>query len=135
MYSAVERQLYFFCTSLAPNFRKRTQNTLFQVLAEKIYRLSENITCTVAGITADANILINHLRWYVSEFHESKCCFSEVCIQVGRAVQAVVWGGNAGRTARSESVQRKAALHTNWRYASETLSCFFTLGRLFKCLL
>lgn len=37
---------------------------ILKVLAEKIYRLSENITCTVAGITADANILINHLRWY-----------------------------------------------------------------------
>lgn len=37
-----------------------------QVLAEKIYRLSDNITCTVAGITADANILINHLRQCVT---------------------------------------------------------------------
>ncbi|CAI4226525.1 unnamed protein product [Auanema sp. JU1783] len=38
------------------------------VLAEKIYRLSENITCTVAGITADANILINHLRWWAAKY-------------------------------------------------------------------
>uniref|UniRef100_A0A0K0DMY6 Proteasome subunit beta n=1 Tax=Angiostrongylus cantonensis TaxID=6313 RepID=A0A0K0DMY6_ANGCA len=38
------------------------------VLAEKIYRLSENITCTVAGITADANILINHLRWWAAQY-------------------------------------------------------------------
>lgn len=37
-----------------------------KVLAEKIYRLSDNISCTVAGITADANILINHLRYFMS---------------------------------------------------------------------
>lgn len=39
-----------------------------QVLAEKIYRLSDNIACTVAGITADANILINHLRYWAAEY-------------------------------------------------------------------
>uniref|UniRef100_A0A915C374 Proteasome subunit alpha type n=1 Tax=Parascaris univalens TaxID=6257 RepID=A0A915C374_PARUN len=39
-----------------------------EVLAEKIYRLSDNIACTVAGITADANILINHLRYWAAEY-------------------------------------------------------------------
>ncbi|CAB3407256.1 unnamed protein product [Caenorhabditis bovis] len=38
------------------------------VLTEKIYRLSDNISCTVAGITADANILINHLRWWAANY-------------------------------------------------------------------
>ena len=38
------------------------------VLAEKIYRLSDNISCTVAGITADANILINHLRLSAAQY-------------------------------------------------------------------
>lgn len=38
------------------------------ILAEKIYRLSDNIACTVAGITADANILINHLRYWAAEY-------------------------------------------------------------------
>lgn len=39
-----------------------------QVLAEKIYRISDNIACTVAGITADANILINRLRYVAAEY-------------------------------------------------------------------
>lgn len=38
-----------------------------EVINEKIYRLSANIACTVAGITADANILINHLRYWAAE--------------------------------------------------------------------
>ncbi|KAH7695327.1 proteasome subunit alpha type-4 [Aphelenchoides avenae] len=38
------------------------------VLAEKIYRISDNIACTVAGITADANILINRLRYVAAEY-------------------------------------------------------------------
>ncbi|CAD6184306.1 unnamed protein product [Caenorhabditis auriculariae] len=41
------------------------------ILAEKIYRLSDNIACTVAGITADANILINHLRWWAANYRLS----------------------------------------------------------------
>ncbi|KAI6228997.1 USE1-like protein [Aphelenchoides fujianensis] len=39
-----------------------------EVLAEKIYRISENIACTVAGITADANILISRLRYWAAEY-------------------------------------------------------------------
>ncbi|VDD94008.1 unnamed protein product [Enterobius vermicularis] len=39
-----------------------------EVLNEKIYRLSDNISCTVAGITADANILITHLRYWAAEY-------------------------------------------------------------------
>lgn len=31
-------------------------------MAEKIYKLDEHIACSVAGITADANILVNSLR-------------------------------------------------------------------------
>lgn len=39
-----------------------------EVLAEKIYRISDNMACTVAGITADANILINRLRYRAAEY-------------------------------------------------------------------
>ncbi|CAD5208929.1 unnamed protein product [Bursaphelenchus xylophilus] len=39
-----------------------------EVLTEKIYRISENIACTVAGITADANILINRLRYCAADY-------------------------------------------------------------------
>ncbi|KAI6218115.1 Proteasome subunit alpha type [Aphelenchoides besseyi] len=39
-----------------------------EVLAEKIYRISENIACTVAGITADANILISRLRYWAADY-------------------------------------------------------------------
>ena len=38
------------------------------VLAEKIYRISDNIACTVAGITADANILISRLRYWAADY-------------------------------------------------------------------
>lgn len=41
---------------------------VFQVLAEKIYRISDNVACTVAGITADANILINRLRYWAADY-------------------------------------------------------------------
>lgn len=40
-------------------------------MAEKIYRISENIACTVAGITADANILINRLRYWAADYKYS----------------------------------------------------------------
>ncbi|VDM09325.1 unnamed protein product [Wuchereria bancrofti] len=42
-----------------------------EVLTEKIYRLADNIACTVAGITADANILINHLRFWAADYKYS----------------------------------------------------------------
>jgi len=38
------------------------------VLSEKIYRLSENMACTVAGVTSDANVLINHLRLWAGSY-------------------------------------------------------------------
>uniref|UniRef100_A0A0K0G2H4 Proteasome subunit alpha type n=1 Tax=Strongyloides venezuelensis TaxID=75913 RepID=A0A0K0G2H4_STRVS len=38
------------------------------VLAEKIYRISENISCTVAGLTSDALILINRLRYWAADY-------------------------------------------------------------------
>lgn len=39
-----------------------------KVLNEKIYRISDNSVCTVAGITADANILINKLRFWAANY-------------------------------------------------------------------
>uniref|UniRef100_A0A915EMJ8 Proteasome subunit alpha type n=1 Tax=Ditylenchus dipsaci TaxID=166011 RepID=A0A915EMJ8_9BILA len=39
-----------------------------QVLNEKIYRISDNLVCTVAGITADANILINKIRYWAADY-------------------------------------------------------------------
>jgi 20S proteasome subunit alpha 3 len=49
---------------------KRTTNVLLDdtVLSEKIYRLNENMSCTVAGITADANVLINRLREHAQQY-------------------------------------------------------------------
>jgi len=43
---------------------KRVTNKLLDdmVMQEKIYKINENMACTVAGITSDANILINMLR-------------------------------------------------------------------------
>ena len=40
-----------------------------EVLQEKNYKISENMLCTVAGITADANILINKLRYVAADYH------------------------------------------------------------------
>jgi len=36
-------------------------------LAEKIYKLDEHVACSVAGITADANILVNSLRQWAQQ--------------------------------------------------------------------
>ena len=41
------------------------------VIAEKIYRISDNMACTVAGITADANILISRLRYWAADYKHS----------------------------------------------------------------
>lgn len=43
---------------------KRNTNKLLDdaVLSEKIYRLDENTACSVAGLTADANVLTKYLR-------------------------------------------------------------------------
>eukprot|EP00124_Ichthyophonus_hoferi_P004592 Ihof_evm2s526 gene=Ihof_evmTU2s526 len=41
---------------------KNTSKLLESVQSEKIYKLDANIACSVAGITADANILINEAR-------------------------------------------------------------------------
>ncbi|XP_003390676.1 PREDICTED: proteasome subunit alpha type-4-like [Amphimedon queenslandica] len=43
--------------------RKNTNKLLDDVfLSEKIYRLHDNMACSVAGITSDANVLTNYLR-------------------------------------------------------------------------
>lgn len=43
---------------------KRNMNKLLDevVFSEKIYKLHENMACSVAGITSDANVLTNELR-------------------------------------------------------------------------
>lgn len=41
------------------NINKLLDNSIF---AEKIYRLNEDMVCSVAGITSDANVLTNELR-------------------------------------------------------------------------
>lgn len=41
------------------NVNKLLDNSIF---AEKIYRLNEDMVCSVAGITSDANVLTNELR-------------------------------------------------------------------------
>lgn len=49
---------------------KRNQNKLLDdiTFSEKIYKLHEDIVCSVAGITSDANVLINQLR-LISQRH------------------------------------------------------------------
>ena len=43
--------------------RRNTNKLLDEVFhSEKIYRLNENMACSVAGITSDANVLTNELR-------------------------------------------------------------------------
>ena len=42
--------------------KKTTSKLLENISKEKIYPLNENICCAVAGITADANNLINYCR-------------------------------------------------------------------------
>jgi len=48
---------------------KRTVAKLLETAsqAEKIFKLDEHIACSVAGITADANILINNLRQWAQQ--------------------------------------------------------------------
>jgi 20S proteasome subunit alpha 3 len=36
--------------------------------AEKMYRLDDHLCCSVAGITSDANILINYARLYAQRY-------------------------------------------------------------------
>ena len=44
--------------------RKNTNKLLDEVFhSEKIYHLNENMACSVAGITSDANVLTNELRY------------------------------------------------------------------------
>merc|ERR1711982_147815 len=37
--------------------------------SEKIYQLNENMACSVAGITSDANVLTNELRLFGQRYH------------------------------------------------------------------
>jgi len=59
--------------------RRNTNKLLDEVfLAEKIYKLHEDMACSVAGITSDANVLTNQLRLiaqrYLIEYGESIPC-------------------------------------------------------------
>jgi len=59
--------------------RKNTHKLLDEVFtSEKIYHLSEDMACSVAGITSDANVLTNELRLiaqrYVLQYGESIPC-------------------------------------------------------------
>ncbi|TKR95123.1 hypothetical protein L596_009335 [Steinernema carpocapsae] len=72
------------------------------VLTEKIYRLSDNIACTVAGITADANILINRLRYWAADY---KLNFGEP-MPVEQLVQTAT---RSSATRRSEASGRSAS--------------------------
>ncbi|KAJ2998084.1 hypothetical protein HDV02_004909 [Globomyces sp. JEL0801] len=48
---------------------KKTTSKLLEVISrEKIYKLNDNICCAVAGITSDANNLINHSRLEAQKF-------------------------------------------------------------------
>lgn len=49
---------------------KKTTNKLLDsaVFSEKIYKLNNDMVCSVAGITADANVLINQLRTFAQRY-------------------------------------------------------------------
>ena len=40
-------------------------------MREKIFKISQNVLCAVAGITADANVLINKLRFIAANYRSS----------------------------------------------------------------
>merc|ERR1711884_176966 len=59
--------------------RRNTNKLLDEVFhSEKIYRLNENMACSVAGITSDANVLTNELRLigqrYFYQYEETMQC-------------------------------------------------------------
>lgn len=59
--------------------RKNTNKLLDEVFhSEKIYHLNENMACSVAGITSDANVLTNELRLigqrYIYQYGEPMPC-------------------------------------------------------------
>merc|ERR1712238_73207 len=50
--------------------RRNTNKLLDEVFhSEKIYELNENMACSVAGITSDANVLTNELRLMGQRYH------------------------------------------------------------------
>merc|ERR1712095_13467 len=50
--------------------RRNTNKLLDEVFhSEKIYQLNENMACSVAGITSDANVLTNELRLFGQRYH------------------------------------------------------------------
>jgi len=48
--------------------RKITSKLLEPISSEKMYKLDEHIACSVAGITADANILVNYARLSAQQY-------------------------------------------------------------------
>eukprot|EP00164_Ancoracysta_twista_P000396 GFYU01000540.1.p1 GENE.GFYU01000540.1~~GFYU01000540.1.p1 ORF type:complete len:258 (-),score=80.52 GFYU01000540.1:188-928(-) len=48
--------------------KKTTSKLLENGKTEKMYKIDEHIACAVAGITADANILINYARHYAQRY-------------------------------------------------------------------
>lgn len=52
---------------------KRNVNKLLdeKILNEKIYRISDNLICSVAGVSSDANILINKIRTLAANYKYS----------------------------------------------------------------
>jgi len=67
--------------------RRNTNKLLDEAFhSEKIYHLNENMACSVAGITSDANVLVNELRLmgqrYFYRYREAMPCeqlVSELC--------------------------------------------------------
>ena len=67
--------------------RRSTNKLLDEVFhSEKIYTLNDNMACSVAGITSDANVLTNELRLigqrYLHQYKEVMPCeqlVSHVC--------------------------------------------------------
>ena len=48
--------------------RRNTNKLLDEVFhSEKIYKLNDDMACSVAGLTSDANLLTNELRWLIGK--------------------------------------------------------------------
>merc|ERR1739848_672272 len=89
---------------------KRNTNKLLDDIyssenSEKIYKLSDDMACSVAGITSDANVLTNELRLiaqrYMLQYQERMPC-EQVVSQLCDVKQAYTqFGGNNSQSAIS----------------------------------
>jgi 20S proteasome subunit alpha 3 len=87
-----------FPTLLTPSL-SHTHNTLRHTqTSEKTYKLCGHAACNVAGLTADANILIDQARIKAGRFFlllprtdSLRNIWSNMCVQLQTSVYAISW--------------------------------------------